>query len=60
MVALTSLATKHVNRRYKGAHQVSFIRPLSAKFLKCGNKRDGDSGDDLWVGVPTPRAWLAG
>ncbi len=33
---------------------------ISAKFLKCGNKRVGDSGDDLWEDVPRPTAWLAG
>ena len=32
---------------------------LSAKFLKCGNKRVGDSDDDPWQGVPRPRVWLA-
>ncbi len=31
----------------------------SAKFLKCGNKRVGDSDDDPWQGVPRPRVWLA-
>jgi len=33
---------------------------VSAKFLKCDNKRGDDSGDDPWEGVPRPRASPAG
>jgi hypothetical protein len=34
-------------------------RPLSAAFLKGDKKRGGDSGDDPWKDVPTPKVWLA-
>jgi hypothetical protein len=33
---------------------------LSAKFLKYGNKRVGDSDGDPWVAFPKPTAWPAG
>jgi len=33
---------------------------LNAPFVKSGNKRHADNGDDPWEGVPRSRVWLAG
>ncbi len=42
------------------SHGTLRTRHPSAAFVKYGNKRVGDTGDDPWADVPRPRVWPVG